>query len=89
MFSRGSESRVYLSLDRTTVTKYLDPYQRNDGGLLMALRNISIFNHLFPDAAYRVVGYSRDDDDRASRGGRHLGYSSRHTQVSVPATTAE
>ena len=29
----------------------------------MALRNISIFNHLFPDAAYRVVGYSRDDDD--------------------------
>ncbi len=30
----------------------------------MALRNISIFNHLFPDAAYRVVGYSRDDDDR-------------------------
>lgn len=64
MFSRGSESRVYLSLDRTTVTKYLDPYQRNDGGLLMALRNISIFNHLFPDAAYRVVGYSRGDDDR-------------------------
>ena len=64
MFSRGSESRVYLSLDRTVVTKYLDPYQRNDGGLLMALKNISIFNHLFPDAAYRVLGYSRDHDDR-------------------------
>lgn len=64
MFSRGSESRVYLSLDRKLVTKYIDPYQRNDGGLFMALRNISIFNHLFPDAAYKVVGYSRDTNDR-------------------------
>ena len=64
MFSRGSESRVYLSLDRKLVTKFIDPYQRNDGGLFMALRNISIFNHLFPDAAYKVVGYSRDTNDR-------------------------
>ena len=64
MFSRGSESRVYLSADRKLVTKYIDPYQRNDGGLFMALRNISIFNHLFPDAAYKVVGYSRDTNDR-------------------------
>ena len=63
MFSRGSESRVYLSSDKSIVVKYIDPYQRNDGGLLMALRNISIFNHLFPDAAYRVVGYSRDSND--------------------------
>ena len=64
MFSRGSESRVYLSIDKKIVTKYVDPYQRNDGGLFMALRNISIFNHLFPDAAYKVVGYSRDKNDR-------------------------
>lgn len=64
MFSRGSESRVYLSADRKLVTKFIDPYQRNDGGLIMALRNISIFNHLFPDAAYRVIGYSRDTNER-------------------------
>ena len=30
----------------------------------MALRNISIFNHLFPDASYKVVGYSRDANDK-------------------------
>ena len=64
MFSRGCESRVYLSIDRKLVTKFIDPYQRNDGGLFMALRNISIFNHLFPDASYKVIGYSRDTNDR-------------------------
>ena len=64
MFSKGSESRVYLSTDKRVVTKFVDPYQRNDGGLFMALKNISIFNHLFPDAPYQVVGYSRDVKDR-------------------------
>ena len=64
MFSKGSESRVYLSTERIIVTKYIDPYQRNDGGLYMALINISIFNHLFPDAAYSVIGYSRDSNER-------------------------
>ena len=36
---------------------------------------------------YRPLSFCEPDGTYASRGDRHLGYSSRHTQVPVPATT--
>lgn len=64
MLTKGGESKVYLSPDGKTVTKFNDPYQRNDGGLLKALRNIEVFNKLFPESAYKVVGFARDKSGR-------------------------
>ena len=62
MLTKGGENRVYLSTDGKTITKFNNPYKRNDGGLLKALRNIDVFNKLFPEAAYKVVGYARDKE---------------------------
>lgn len=64
LLGAGEESRVYLSEDGNTVTKFNDPYQRVNGGLLKALRNIDVFNTLFPVAPYKVVGYTRDADGK-------------------------
>ena len=62
MLTKGGENRVYLSADGKTITKFNNPYKRNEGGLLGALQNIEVFNKLFPEAAYKVVGYTRDKD---------------------------
>lgn len=51
-----SQSKVYLSKDGNTAIKLTYPY-----GMLAFLRNISIFNKLFPETAYTITGFTRDE----------------------------
>lgn len=64
LLAEGGENRVYLSKDGKTVTKVLEPYMRNENSMYVALRNIKLFNELFPNAAITVKGFLRDGDGK-------------------------
>lgn len=61
-FSSGSEARVYLSKDRRTVTKVVNPYVRKDMEIGEFCQDISLFNALFGNTAYKMTGVLRDKD---------------------------
>ena len=60
IFGEGGEARAYLSKDRKTITKFLDPYKRNENSLSKCLENIGVHNAIFWDTPYKVVGVCRD-----------------------------
>ena len=64
LLAEGGENRVYLSKDGKTVTKVLEPYERNENSMYVALRNIKLFNELFPHSAITVKGFLRDGDGK-------------------------
>ena len=64
VWAEGGENRVYLSKDGKTVTKVLEPYERNENSMYVALRNIKLFNELFPHSAITVKGFLRDGDGK-------------------------
>lgn len=57
----GGEARVYIARDYSKVTKFVDPYVRNNS-IKLCMENTRLFNELFPESAYTVTGVSRDKD---------------------------
>ncbi len=66
MYSKGSEANVYLSKDKQTITKVVDPYVRSKTELADFMENISVYNTLFPYSAYKVTGVTRRSDGKFS-----------------------
>lgn len=66
MYSKGSEAHVYLSKDKQTITKVVDPYVRSKTELADFMENISVYNTLFPYSAYKVTGVTRRSDGKFS-----------------------
>ena len=60
VFGMGSEARVYLSNDRTKVTKFVKYSQlgRSDMGDYVTF--VEEYNSIFPETSYRIVGVSKD-----------------------------
>ena len=59
IFGQGMESRVYLSKDKKTITKFVR-CDKNYNSMDECLDFFSDFNRLFSDAAYKVIGVSKD-----------------------------
>jgi len=60
---RGSENEVYASLDSKYVYK-LNDFRYSDDNLTPFFERISIHNQLFPDCAYKFIGFSENQDGK-------------------------
>lgn len=62
MFSRGTESVVYVSKDRTQVLKLMHPREGYEVESLNEMLDcLALYNRVFHSTAYTVVGYGRND----------------------------
>ena len=66
MFANGIEARVYLSKDKRTVTKFVKYNQFNRADMGKYVDFVSIYNSLFPETAYRIIGVSEDRNNTAN-----------------------
>lgn len=64
MWSKGGEANVYMSKDKTKVIKFVDPYLRNNDSIQTCMENTRLFNELFPESAYKVIGVTRGEDGK-------------------------
>lgn len=64
MWSKGGEANVYMSKDKTKVIKFVDPYLRNNDSIQTCMENTRLFNELFPESAYTVIGVTRGEDGK-------------------------
>ena len=60
---RGSENEVYASLDSRCVYK-LNDFRYSDDNLIPFFERISIHNQLFPDCAYKFIGFAENRDGK-------------------------
>ena len=60
VFGMGSEARVYLSNDRTKVTKFVKYTQLGRSDMGDYVNFVEKYNSIFPETSYRIVGVSRD-----------------------------
>lgn len=60
---RGSENEVYASLDSKYVYK-LNDFRYSDDNLTPFFERISMHNQLFPDCAYKFIGFSENQDGK-------------------------
>ena len=60
---RGSENEVYASLDSRCVYK-LNDFRYSDDNLTPFFERLNIHNQLFPDCAYKFIGFSENQDGK-------------------------
>ena len=62
MYSRGSESVVYIDKDRKNVIKMMHPREGYDvESIGELLEKVALFNMVFSGASYEVIGYGYND----------------------------
>jgi hypothetical protein len=61
IFSSGSEANVYKDGDGQVMKVYYD-YRLNQANPIEFLENISLFNSVFPDAKYELLGFTNTEN---------------------------
>ena len=60
-FPSGKEANVYLSQDKTHVTKIVNYDKYSDTPLDFMRNRISLFNELFPNTQYKLLGFTENN----------------------------